>query len=479
MSSEALIIFGFMGDLSKRKLLPALYTLERLDKLNPGLKIVGISRREVADDQSTYEELYSHIKTIEDECDEAALKRLVERVTIIKADAGSVEGAEDLHEQIEDILGKSCGMKYFYFAIPPQFLITIIQNLVAAKVHTCGGNDTSRLLIEKPFGHDTASAERLSHIIRDHFGQASIYLIDHYLAKDTVQNLLYFRFHNPMLKPLWESRSVKAIQITAIESLDIQDRGSFYEQTGALRDMLQSHLMQLLALTTMEEPDAMSADSIRANRLELLKSVKLAGSVSDSSIRGQYIGYKDEVDNPDSHTETFAAVKLKINNERWKDTPIYLRTGKAMDEKVGEVNIIFDSDGDEHEQNILTFRIQPHEGIAIRMIVKKPGLSNETEAVTFDYCYASSDSPLSAGYDRILHDALTGDQTHFPSDNEIMSNWKLYQPILDAWQNSGEGLHTYEKGSHNLTEAEEFISRDDLEWIAHAAWVCSVVRPQN
>jgi len=473
MGTNALVILGFSGDLSRRMLLPSLYNLELAGKLDGAMQIIGVSRKPTTNDE-VYQKLYDFISSDHAECDEKVLLDLCKRIRIVQADVSQPEGALALKQQLDTHLGDTCITKLFYFAVPPSILQPIIHNLVAADVHKCGGSVSSRLLIEKPFGRDVESAKELSETIRKYFGQESIYLIDHYLAKDTVQNLLHFRFHNLMLQSLWTKKDIKSIQISALESLDVQGRGDFYEQAGALRDMLQSHLMQLLALVTMDEPESLEPQVIRKNRLQILQSVTLAGEPMVTSARGQYDGYKEEVGNNSSAVETFASVKLQINTERWQNIPMYLRAGKAMEEKLTEINITFKGHKGGHEENVLTFRIQPQEGIALRMAVKKPGLSNETEMITLDYCYKNSENEISAGYDRILHDALIGDQTLFPSDEEIMNNWRLFQPILDAWQDNTEGLTVYDKGSKTVESSAKLMAKDDAEWVTHAAWVCSI-----
>lgn len=473
MGSNVLVIIGFSGDLSRRMLLPSLYNLELAGRLDDSMQIIGVSRKPTTN-KDVYQKLYDFINSNHAECDEKVLLKLCNRIKILQADVSKLEGALALKQKLDIHLGDACGTKLFYFAVPPSILQPIINNVVEADVHKCGGSINSRLLIEKPFGRDVESAKELSETIRKYFGQESVYLIDHYLAKDTVQNLLHFRFHNLMLQSLWTKNDIKSIQISALESLDVQGRGDFYEQTGALRDMLQSHLMQLLALVTMDEPESMEPQAIRKNRLQLLHQIMLAEQPMNSSARGQYEGYTDEVGNNASTVETFASVKLYVNNERWQNIPIYLRAGKAIQEKLTEINITFKGHKDQHEENVLTFRIQPHEGIALRIAVKKPGLSNETEMITLDYCYSDGNNEISAGYDRILHDALIGDQTLFPSDEEIMNNWKLFQPIIDAWENNNEGLSVYQKGSKTVESSVKLLAKDKSEWVNHAAWVCNI-----
>jgi len=459
--------------------LPSLYSLELAGRLPVDMKIYGLVRRPISVDDVA-SELNEYITDAEGSCDAPALEKLCARIHTVETDVSSPEGAQTLKDKLDKLIGPVCRLKLFYFAVPPSALSDIIHNLAAASVHMCGGSPDSRLLIEKPFGRDVESARDLSETIRTYFGEDSIYLIDHYLAKDTVQNILHVRFHNPMLRSLWSGKDIKHIQISALEELDIQGRGNFYEQTGALRDMLQSHLMQLLAIVTMDEPERFEADVIRKNKLDLLSKVSLAGDPSVASARAQYDGYKNEAANPDSHVETFAAAKLVIDSERWHNVPVYLRAGKAMSEKLTQVDIVFKGDGEatdkNHTENVFTFRLQPHEGIAMRMLIKKPGLDTSTKPVTLDYCYHDSEDGqmLSGGYDKILLDAINGDQTLFPSDTEIMNNWELFQPILDEWESHGETLESYEKGSDSVKAGLKLLKKDDASWVKHDAWVCQI-----
>ena len=441
---NALIIIGITGDLSTRKLLPSLIRLEKNGLLDDDLHIVGTSRRNV-DVDSIFEDIKDS-----DDLSNASLTKLKKRITIVQADVGEKAGTDILKVMLDDLLPKICRTKLFYFAIPPSALQGIIKNLVRSEVHTCGGDIASRLLIEKPFGRDLHSATELSSVITDYFGSESIYSIDHYLAKETVQNVLYLRFHNPILHHIWSTHHIKSIQIDALESLDIQGRGDFYEQTGALRDMLQSHLMQLLATVTMDEPKTMQPDDIRPNRLALLKQVSLSTEVQP--LRAQYEGYKAEVNNSESAVETYASIELAINTNRWQGVPITLTAGKAMKNKKTEIKIVFESHTDHKEENTFVFQIQPNEGLSLGIAVKKSGLQDGTKTINLEYCYDTEQDQFSDGYDRILHDALVGDQTLFPSTDEILNNWKLFQPVLDTWQDGSDDLIEYPQGSEKIVK---------------------------
>ncbi len=382
-----------------------------------------------------------------------------------------------LREQIHNLLPKKCEVKLFYFAVPPSLFESLIENVVAADMHGAGDGIESRLLIEKPFGHDLASAQHLHKTITDHFGKESVYPIDHYLAKDTAQNIHYFRFKNPLMRGIWDSSDIAEIQVSALEMLDIQGRIKFYEHTGALRDMIQGHMLQILALVTMDELSSLEADDVRRQRQLMLKSIApiRPEDVHDVAVRGQYDGYRTQVENPESNTETFAALKLNVDNSRWRGVPIYVRAGKAMETKVTEINIVFRSKDDAlGGEDVLTFRLQPGEGVAITLTSKKPGLENKPEVITLDYCYNEHDEVLANAYERILHDALEGDQTIFPTDEEIMASWTVVQPVLDAWQANGDDLSIYAEASRNVLSADALVQRHGSSgWIFHESWVCT------
>jgi len=470
MEPSSLIVFGFTGDLTKRKLLPSLYSLEKSGLLPDMFQVIGVTRKAV-DMSELKDQLEEHIAS----CDREVLDKLCDRISLVKADISKREDFPKLKTQIDDLMPNTCSVKLFYFAVPPSLFEDVVNNMVEAQLHTCGNNIESRLLIEKPFGHDLVSAKKLLETIGSHFGEESIYPIDHYLAKDTAQNILYFRFHNPLIQNLWDGDNIKSIQVTAMEELDIQGRADFYEQTGALRDMIQGHMLQVLSLVTMDEPASLETDDVRRQRQLLLKSIVPidADDQHNNAVRGQYKGYRNEVGNHDSNVETFAAVKLKIDTSRWRNVPVYLRAGKAMSGKLTEVNVIFKSSHKHDEENILTFRLQPNEGIAISFVIKQPGLENKHQSVTLDYCYKNHEEQLSEAYDRIIYDGIRGDQTLFPAADEILASWGVVQPLLSSWLSDSESLVSYPKGAASIKEADELVKKDNVEWVSHKSWVCA------
>jgi len=464
-----LVIFGFGGDLTKRKLIPALYKLEQSKTLNDDMVISAVTRKAV--------DLQEYMRRIEeylpDNFDPAVLSKLFARLSVVQLDISKREDFPELKAKLMDRQPDSCSAMIFYFAIPPTMFEGVIDSMVQVGLHECGEAVENRLLIEKPFGYDIASAKKLIDLINRHFGEESVYRIDHYLAKDTAQNILHFRFHNPMFQQLWNNRHIEYIQISALEDIDIQGRGGFYEQTGAVRDMLQGHLLQLLALTTMDEPFDMSARSVRRQRQRLLDSIRRpSGEIESQAVRAQYEGYRDEVENQTSNVETFAALRLEIESSRWRGVPLLLRAGKAMNEKTTEVNIGFKRSDNHTEQNVLTFRLQPSAGIAINLASKKPGLDSETDMITLDHCFADGPHQVSDAYEKILFDALNGDQTLFPTDQEIISSWEIVEPILDHWKAQNTQPERYAKGADSVAIADKLAKDNDTNWIRHSAWVC-------
>lgn len=467
MKPTLLVIFGFTGDLVSRYFLPALYHLELDEELPDSLAIMATTRREV-DLNEVRKDLESRVSEMREVADQKVLDRLFERIELTMVDITNPRDYPKFKEQIEAHDQEMCKNRLFYFAVPPGIFGEVLNCITESGIHECGDGVTARLLIEKPFGHDTASAKALLTMINRNFGPEHVYPIDHYMAKETVQNLLFFRFKNPLLRAIWNGKDIKQIQISILEEIDIQGRKNFYENVGATKDMLQSHALQLAALVTMAEPEKFDAKNIRLNREQALKDFKRIAhhEVQDVAARAQYEGYRDEVNNLDSLVETFFAVKLEIDNDIWKDTPIYIRSGKAMDQKLTEITLIYnDPEIEDGEDNVLTMRIQPNEGFALELTAKKPGLKNETQKAIMDYCYEDDEDGLHGAYEKILVDALMGDQTLFASDGEILNNWELVEPLLDVWHTQEEGLTTYKKGAHQVNASHELLAKDGNHWI--------------
>lgn len=452
-----IVIFGITGDLAQRKLLPALYHLIKDGSLHPKTRIVGITRRDV-----TAKELLGGVELCvlekDNVCDPAALKVMHQSLEMHQMDLNNADDYDhlsDLLKSIEDQHG-NCMNRLYYLSVPPPAFRSIVKLLGERGLNkTCHhGVAGIRLLVEKPFGYDLESAEQLIKETNEHFDEDQIFRIDHYLAKETVQNILMFRFANPLFNTLWDHKTVESVTITASEVIGIENRITFYEQTGALRDLIQSHLLQLMTLVTMELPPLLESQQIHHNKLDLLNQVEAvpAELVTQRAIRGQYDGYKKQVSNESSTTETFASLELYINNPRWQGVPVYLTTGKALRHKRTDIRIKFHADTN-GEHNTLTFRIQPAEGIELELQVKKPGFAQATESVLMDFSYNKSfDSHLHPdAYERVLVDAVKGDHTLFATADEVLASWKIVQPVIEAWSKKSDDLKSYVFGSDGPT----------------------------
>jgi glucose-6-phosphate 1-dehydrogenase len=450
-SPFTLTIFGITGDLSGRMLLPALYNLALQDLLPESLRIVGITRRSY-----TVDKLLGRIKkTIVEEggaYDEAVLENLGKRIELVTMDLTNIDGYIKLRQRLDAIEGEIevCANRLFYMAIPAQLFDDVVGYLGDSGLNrSCPhGTGQSRLLVEKPFGYDLDSAQTLVKRMRTHFEERQIYRIDHFLTKETAQNILTFRFKNALFKSVWDKHCISRILISATEALDIEGRANFYEQTGALRDMIQGHVLQILALITMDMPDVFTSKAIHEKKRALLVAVEPAAY--ERATRGQYNGYRTEVKNPDSYIETYAALRLSIANDRWKGVPILLRTGKALTKKTTDIKVIFTDHDEPKFDNILTIRLVPNEGVSLHLRAKKPGFDDVMQDVSMDFYYSNSFAGIRqpTAYERVLVDAFRGDQTLFATSEEVLANWRIIEPLLVAWgKDDSKGLESYAKGS--------------------------------
>ena len=447
-----LVIFGITGDLAQRKLLPALYQLAKAGELPEKMRIVGVSRRDVSKD-----DVFAELSTFVNEPDydaqvEQHLKNHTEMRQMDLVDRGAYEALLARVREIEAEMGEP-GSRLYYLSIPSQAFTPIIR-LLGETGHNSplvGSQELPRLLIEKPFGYDLASARELVAVLGEHFAEGQVYRIDHYVAKETVQNILTFRFKNPLFESIWNNRHIDHISVVAHEKIDIEGRADFYEQTGALRDFIQNHLLQLLAIVTMARPPHLTSEDIHQQKLTLLEAIKPVApdEIAEMAVRGQYEGYREEVRNLDSNIETFAHVKLWIDNEQWTGVPVVLETGKALQEKSTEISMCFRQPEDAtEEQNKLVFRIQPKEGITLHLQIKQPGIKNITDGadMEFDYARSFNQRPAEA-YERVIVDAIRGDQTLFATSAEVIRSWEIVEHVLEQWSRNGDGLVSYEKGS--------------------------------
>ena len=484
------VIFGASGDLTKRKLLPALYNLSREHLLPTGFSVVGYSRSEMTNDdfrdamKSAVEEFGELPKPMDVE----AWRHFAEGLTYIAGHVGKADHYRRLADTLEqnDRQRGTGGNRLFYLAVPPSSILDIVQGLKAAGL--AQSNGWTRIIVEKPFGHDLASAQMLNRELKKVFHEEQIYRIDHYLGKETVQNLLVFRFANGIFEPIWNRRYVEHVQITAAETVGVENRASYYEEAGALRDMVQNHMLQLLAHTAMEPPVAFDAESVRAEKTKVLRAIRhiQPEMVEDFAMRGQYgagwingeqvPGYREEpgVD-PNSTTETYVAVKFLIDNWRWAGVPFYIRAGKRMPKRVTEIAIQFrqpplqlfgETATDELSPNLLAVRIQPDEGISLKFTAKLPGPAMHLRPVNMDFRYATSFGVASASaYERLLLDCMLGDPTLFARDDAVEASWALVDPILQGWKTSPPpSFPNYEAGTWGPTAAEHLIADACCGW---------------
>jgi glucose-6-phosphate 1-dehydrogenase len=457
LEPSIIVVFGITGDLAQRKLLPALYHLLKDNLLHPHTQIVGVSRRDISTEELLGKTELCVLEA-DNVCDPAALKKFAEHFSMFKMDLVNGDDYDRLLQHLNSIEADAglCMNRLYYLSVPPGASEPLVANLGNHGLNaSCQhGTAATRLLVEKPFGYDLASARELIAETAKHFKEEQIFRIDHYLAKETVQNILTFRFHNPIFEAIWDAEHIARIDVVANEKIGIEGRATFYEQTGALRDVVQSHLLQLLAAATMERPSAMASDAVHAARLNLLETIEPvpANKLDERATRGQYDGYRTEVKNPDSFVETFAALQLVVNNPRWQGVPMHLTTGKALDEKKTEVSVTFKQHGDDTHINVLTFSVQPNEGIGINLCVKRPGFDDQIQSAVMDFRYqrAFDDHGHPDAYERVLVDATKGDRTLFATSDEVLASWRILQPVLDAWTKNGGGLKSYKPGTAGL-----------------------------
>mgnify|MGYP003336050917 CR=1 FL=1 len=481
----AVVIFGATGDLTARKLIPALYNLAHEGQLPGGFAIVGFGRRAKSHDEfraEVREGVAEHARF--HPINTAVWDALAKGVYYQQGDyanAGDFQKLAALLQQVDRERG-TAGNRLFYMATPPGQFTEIISSLGVAGLN----GPTSRLIIEKPFGRSLATARELNANLTSVFAEPQIFRIDHYLGKETVQNILVLRFANEIFEHLWNQKYVDHVQITVAETLGVEARGGYYDQSGALRDMGQNHMMQLLALVAMEPPTSLEAEIIRDEKVKVLRAIRpiLPEQVTKNAVRGQYAAgslageqvpaYLTEKDvNPESRTETYVALKLFIDNWRWAGVPFYLRHGKRLPKRAAEIAVQFKSPPAvlfaaescaPLETNVLVIRIQPDEGISIRMNAKVPGTALNIQPVKMDFRYGGSFGARSPdAYERLLYDAISGDSTLFIRGDEAERSWQIMDAVLEGWKSAPKPF-AYEAGTWGPAEADAFIRADGREW---------------
>ncbi|GHG52867.1 glucose-6-phosphate 1-dehydrogenase [Flavimobilis marinus] len=481
----SLVIFGVTGDLARKKLMPAVYDLSNRGLLPPGFALTGFARRDW-DDQDfakvVHDAVKEHART---PFREEAWAQLSEGIRFVQGSFDDDDAFERLAETVKELDAErgTRGNHAFYLSVPPSAFPVVCRQL--AKSGLSEGDDAwRRVVIEKPFGHDLASARELNDVVSEVFPPDSIFRIDHYLGKETVLNLLALRFANQMYEPIWNANYVDHVQITMAEDIGIGGRAGYYDGIGAARDVIQNHLLQLLALTTMEEPTSFGAADLIAEKIKVLSAMRLPKDLAKHTARGQYaagwqagqevVGYLDEDGtDPASTTETYAAIRVDIDNRRWAGVPFYLRAGKRLGRRVTEIAVVFktaphlpfdSSSTSELGRNAIVIRVQPDEGVTIRFGAKVPGTAMEIRDVTMDFGYGHAFTQSSPeAYERLILDVLLGDPPLFPRHEEVELSWKLLDPITEMWAAKG-APEPYRSGTWGPDSADEMLARDGRTW---------------
>jgi glucose-6-phosphate 1-dehydrogenase len=483
---SGLVIFGVTGDLSRKKLMPAIYDLANRGLLPPGFSLVGFARRDWEDqdfEKVVYDAVKQYART---PFDEDVWTQLSQGIRFVQGEFDDDEAFLRLKETIEDLDENrgTMGNHAFYLSIPPKSFPQVTEQLRRSGLAEQKDGQWRRVVIEKPFGSDLKTARELNDVVESVFPPDSVFRIDHYLGKETVQNILALRFANQMFEPIWNANYVDHVQITMAEDIGVGGRAGYYDGIGAARDVIQNHLLQLLALTAMEEPISFDAKDLRAEKEKVLSAVRLPEDLSTVTARGQYSGgwqggekvpgfLEEDGMDPESVTETFAAMRLDIGTRRWAGVPFYLRAGKRLGRRVTEIAVVFKrapqalfeaSQTSDLGQNALVIRVQPDEGVTIRFGSKVPGATMQVRDVTMDFGYGHAFTEASPeAYERLILDVLLGDPPLFPRHEEVELSWKILDPIEEYWTTLGQP-EQYRPGTWGPSSADQLLARDGRTW---------------
>ena len=482
-----LVIFGVTGDLSRKKVMPAIYDLASRGLLPPGFSLVGFARRDWQDQdfaQIVHDSVKEHART---EFREEVWDQLAEGFRFVSGDFSDDVAFDTLRQTISDLdrVRGTGGNHAFYLSIPPGLFQTVVDQLRSHGLAEQHAGRWSRVVIEKPFGHDLASARELNRIVLSVFPSSSVFRIDHYLGKETVQNVMALRFANELFEPVWNNNYVDHVQITMAEDIGIGGRAGYFDGIGIARDVIQNHLLQLLALTAMEEPNSFEASQLRTEKQKVLAAARPPKRMDIHTARGRYAGgwaggekvkgyLEEDRIPPDSRTETYAAIRIDIDNRRWAGVPFYLRTGKRLARRVTEIALGFkraphlpfaETDTEELGYNAIVLRIQPDEGVTLRFGAKVPGTQMEIRDVNMDFAYGEAFTESSPeAYERLILDVLLGDPPLFPQHEEVELSWEILDPVLDFWASVPEQPEPYEPGSWGPKNADIMLARDGFSW---------------